>query len=641
MLHFLRQHKSSKLVWIGLAAIIGVFVLWGVGSVVNGANQINTIATIDGEPIEVLQVQRAERNLAEAYRDAYKERFTPELRKQLNLRQRALDQLIDRRVLADHAKALGLVIGDQQLRDFIVNNPSFQSSGRFNKEAYVRALRYAGFTPAAFEDDVRQDLAIQRLQAVVEDGVDVSDAEARDEIIRRDEKVSFDYVKVKASSFTESVPVTDADLQKYYDEHKQTYTDPEKVKIEVLAYSQDVFKDGAAPSDSAVADYYEQHRGDRFTQQEQVHARHVLIKVPQDASDEAKAAAADKIAALKKKISAGGDFAAIAKENSQDEGSAKDGGDLGFFARGRMVKEFEEAAFSLKPGEVSDIVETPFGFHIIKVEEVKSKKERSLDEVRDEIVKTLTNEAAGEAAKAAVDEDRSSISDSASLAAAAQKRGLKVEQPGPLARNEAIPGVGRAYPLMTALFGMSPGGVTEPINANGTWVIARLVEKLPPAPKDFAAVKEQVEAAYRLEKGTERAKEAADKLLAAAQAAGSLEKAAKAEKREVAKAEGLSPAGAFIPGIGSSQELKDVVFGLTTPGALAPRTFAIAGDAYVVALAKREPPDEEKIKSQLQATKTQLTEQRQTNVFQHYLEGLKLRAKIAVDAQKLAQMPAA
>jgi peptidyl-prolyl cis-trans isomerase D len=640
MLHFLRRHKSSKLVWIGLAAIIGVFVLWGVGSVVNGANQINTIATVDGEPIEVLQVQRSERNLVQAYRDAYKDRFTPELRKQLNLRQRALDQLIDRRVLMNHAASLGLTISDQQLRDFIVNNPSFQSGGRFDKDAYVRALRYGGLTPATFEEDIRDDLAIQRLQAVVEDSIEVSDQEARDEIISRDQKLSIQYVKVKASSFTASIPVTDAELQKYYDEHKQAYTDPEKVKIEVLAYSPDGFKAGAAPSDAAVSDYYNEHKADRFTQQEQVRARHILIKVPQDASDEAKGAAADKIAGLKKKIAAGADFAAVAKENSQDEGSAKDGGDLGFFTRGRMVKEFEDAAFSLQPGEMSEIVETPFGFHLIKVEEVKPKKEKTLDEVHDEIVKTLTNEAAQAAAKAALDEDAATITGGGGLAAAAEKRGLKLEQPAPLARNEAIPGVGRSYPLMTALFDLQPGSFTEPVNVNGTWVIARLVEKVPPALKDFAAVKEQVETQYRLEKGTERAKEAADKLLAAAQAAGSLEKAAKDDKREVSKAEGIPPASPYIPGIGNSQELKDALAG-QEPGGLVPHAFTVTGDSYVVALLSRDAPDEEKIKSQLAATKKQLIEQRQTSVFQRYLDGLKLRAKIAIDTQKLAQIPAA
>lgn len=637
MLHVLRRHKNSKVVWIGLTLIIGVFTFWGIGVSVTGET-VTTIATVDGRPIEQVELQRAERNLTEAYRNALKDQFTPEMRKNLNVRQRALDSLIDREVLLVRAEQMGLLTSDQELRDEIASNSSFQVDGRFSKEAYLRALRYAGYSPAEFEEGLRSQIAIERLNGVVADGVTVSDAAVREEILAKEQKLAIAYAKVKASDFTMQVPVDDEILHKYFEEHRDRYQEPERVRIEMIAYTPDKFAAGA-PTEEEVAAFYQDNLATRFRQPLEVRARHILIKAPQGADAATRDEARKKIEDIEKKLKAGADFEKLASEQSQDEGSAKQGGDLGFFGKGRMVKPFEEVALKLSPGETSGIVETPFGFHLIRVEEKREEREKPLDEVREEIVKSLTDEKVKAAAQAAAAEDRGAWQAGVAPAEIATARGLTLEQPEPLARTDSIPTVGRAFPLMSELFALPPGGLAGPVDANGTWVLARLVEKLPQTPKEFAAVKDQVETAYRLDQATQLAKQAASKLLADAKAAGSLASAGKQVKREVKTTDPFTRAGGYISGIGASTELKDAAFRLSESAPLPDNPYQVAGDWIVMEFAKLDSPADDDIAKQSKEVRQKMLEARRSNVFTRYLTELKRQAKISIDAQKLDSMP--
>lgn len=639
MLHFVRRHAQSKFVKVVLGIIIAVFVLWGVEAVVSGGNPLTTIATVDGRPIEQISIQRAELNLTDMYRNAYRGSFTPEVRRALNLRQRALDGLIDRLVLLNEAERLGLQIGDHELRDAIVNSPGFQAGGRFNKELYLRIVRGAGMTPADYEQSRREDLAVERLQGVVLDGVKVTDAEARDEILARETKRSLAYVKFAASDQTVAVEPTEEELKAYYEENKTRYTEPEKARVELLTYSPERFEEGVEVTEEEIAEYYEANRETRFTQPHEVRARNILIRVPRDADEETKAKARKKLEEVQAKLAAGADFAELAREYSEDPGSRENGGDLGFFPRGRMVGPFEDAAFSLKPGEISDIVESPFGLNLLKVEEIREERVKPLEEVREEIVATLRREAAAARAREAAEADQQALA-SETIDQVAEKRGLTVERPEPLGRGDAFPSLGRSLPLTTALWELQPGGYTDPVEVNGNWVIARLVEIVPSRVPELGEVRERVDAAYRLKKGGEFAKAEAEKLHAAAKAEGSLAKAAEAAGKTVLATSPFARAGGFIPGVGSSPELKNAAFALRDDAKLADSVFVVAGDAYVVELAEETVPSEEEIAKKLDETKQQLLERRRNATFERYLTELKKKARIEIDPQRLAQIPA-
>lgn len=640
MLHFLRRHSQSKLIQGIFFVIIAVFVLWGVEAVVSGGNALTTVATVDGRPIEQIEIQRAERNLAEAYRNAYKENFSPELRQALNLRQRALNGLIDRLVLLNQAEALGLEVPDQELRDVIVSSPGFQAGGRFSKDQYVRALRYSGMTPGEYEELRRQDLAVERLQNLVQDAVSVSDAEVRDDVIAREEKRTISFVKFPAAEHTATVEVADEELQKFYADNKGRYAEPEKIKVEMLAYRPEKFTEGVEIGEEEIEQYYDENRTTRFTQPQEVRARHILISVPRDADEETRQKARARLEEIKAKVDAGGDFAELAREHSEDPGSKEQGGDLGFFPRGRMVGPFEDAAFSLEPGQSSDVVESPFGLHLIRVEEVREEREKPLEEVREEIVTALRQEQGKEKAAEVADADRQALAAGKTMDEIAAERGLTVERPEPFARAAPIPGLGRSLPLTNAMWDAAPGTVTEPVDVDGVWVIARNLEIVPSSIPEFDAVKDRVEAAYRLQKAGEAAKAEAEKLLAAAKEAGSLKDAAEQAGKSIESAPPLTRASGFAPGVAGSPEVKDAVFALSAESPLPDRAFVVSGDAYAVALEETEVPSDEEVALELDEARKKLVEERRAQTFQRYLEELKKRSQIEVDPQRLESIPA-
>lgn len=638
MLHFLRRHSQSRVIQVIFFIIIAVFVLWGVEAVVSGGSPLTTIATVDGQPIEQIQIQRAELNLTQAYREAYKTAMTPEVKKALNLRQRALDGLIDRMVLVNEADRLGLVVEDQELRDSIVDSPAFQVGGRFNKEQYLRVLRSVGLTPGDYEQTRRQDLAVERLQAVIADNVTVSDAEVRDDILAREEKRTIAYVKIPGAELSAQVEVSDAELEKYYEDNKAQYAEPEKVKVELLAYPVEKFQDGIEVTDEQITEEYEANLATKYTQPHEVKARHILIRVPRDADDDTKAKARARAEEVKQKLDAGGDFAELAKEYSEDPGSKNNGGEVGWFPRGRMVGPFEDAAFSLKPGEISEVVESPFGFNVLRVDDVREERQKPLDEVRDEIVATLKKQAAGEKAREAAEADQTALSNGSTLDQIAEQRGLTVERPEPLTRGDAFPSLGRSLPLTSALWDAQPGGYTAPVDVNGTLVVGKLIETVPATTPPFAEVKDRVEAAYRLERAREVAKAEAEKLLASAKTDG-LDKAAEAASRSPEVADPFARPSAFIPNIGSSQELKDAVFALKPESKVADQVFVIGNDAYVVELRETTVPSDEEIAQKMDETRRSLEERRRNDAFARYLEELKMKARIEVDAQRLESVP--
>ncbi len=640
MLHFVRRHARSKVIWVVVALIIGVFTFWGVSAVVMGPATRAVVAMVNDHAIEAIDVQKAERNLLERYRNVYKERFTPELRKSLHLRDQALQGLIDRLVLADRARDFGLEISDKELLDVILNEPAFSRDGRFDKGLYVRILRYARQTPAEYEEGLRQDLAIQRLRDLITEGVTVSDEEARRAIIAQAERTKVSFVEFRASEFTTSFDLSEEDLRSYFEAHRDRYQRPERVRIQYVAYPPESFAEGIEVGEDEIEASYEKEKESRFTEPRQVRARHILLRVSPDASEKEKQEAREKLESWRREVvEDGADFAALAREHSEDPGSKEAGGELGWFGEGRMVKPFEEAAFALSPGEVSQVVETPFGLHLIQVEEVREARVRPLEEVREEIATELRRERARERAGAAAREDRQAAARGEDLKLLAEKRGLELREPAPQPRGGSFPGLGRSFAFTNAVWEASAGDLLEPQDVSGTWVVARVLERLPSGPLSFEEARERVETELRREKGTELARKAAEKLLASAREVGSLAQAAEEEGRELSESGEILRAGRYVPGIGGSEDLKQAIARLDEEHRLADEVFVVAGDAYVVELAERKRPSEEEIAAQLETTRKRLLERKRQQVFQSYVDGLRQQARIEVIPDRLEQVP--
>src|SRR5947209_8484447 len=490
MLRFLRKYSSSIGVKILYGLLAALFILWMGGGI--GGERRQDVAVVYAQVISHQDLEQATTALTRRYEQLLRGRA--DLLRGLNLSGQALDQLIQQALLRHEAARLGIAVANAEIDETVKRMPDLQQNGRFDRsllEANLRGER----VPGAFEDAVRQDLLRQRLQALVTDGVGVSDGEL-------EERYRFDHEKAN------------------------------------LAFVR-------------------------------------------------KAAARKKAEELLAKLKAGGDFAALAKERSEDAGSAANGGDLGLFTRGRMTPAFEEAAFALQGGGLSDVVETPFGFHVIKVEEHRPGGAKPLETVHDEIADTLKRERSLALARKHAAEDRRKIARGAPFAEALA--GRTIEETPPFAKGAEVPGVERAPGFAESAFALREGEVSDLIESpDAIYLLAPFAYSEAHAPP-LDEVRERVTADARRERGEAAARERADKLLARAREIGLDQAAAEAgvQVEETGPFERVDS----IPKIGRVADLTADAFTLAPEAPLAPKVYATGGDAIVVALRVRTPAD--------------------------------------------------
>jgi peptidyl-prolyl cis-trans isomerase D len=430
---------------------------------------------------------------------------------------------------------------------------------------------------------------------------------------------------VAAAELGGGVAVGDDELQKWVEEHQDKYRTKPRVRVRYVAYTTADFADMAKPGDPQVQAYYDEHVADRFTSEEKVRARHILVKTDAGADDAKKAEARKKAEGLLARAKGGADFAELARKQSDDPGSATKGGDLGLFSRGQMVPPFEAAAFALEPGQLSEVVESPFGFHVIKVEEKKPAGARPLAEVRDEIVKTLTDERALELARKQADADRRAVVRGKTLAEAAGQR--PVQETPPFEQGGIVPGVGFAKRFADTAFALGVGQPSDLIETDKAVYLLEPIEQLPPAVPPLAEIRGRVEADVKRARAEARAKEKAEQLLAKAREVG-LEKAA------VEAGIALDTTGPFerrtgvVPKLGGgSTELRADAFALTPEAPLAPKVYVVTGDAVVVALAERIPADAAGLGEARDEIREALRRERQQLAVEQFMTFLKERAQ--------------
>jgi peptidyl-prolyl cis-trans isomerase D len=621
MLRFLRKYSSSTGVKILYGVLAALFVVWGVGAV--GDERVEVVAEVYGRPIARREVQRTTALLQRRYEETMRDRFSPDVARALDFPQRALDQLVEDALLEHEAERLGVVVTDAELIDHITRMPELQDDGRFNRdrlEAFLRAQRDRG----EFESEIRRALVFEHLQALVVDGVGVTDGEVEERYRLDEERVTLAVVRLAAADLEKEIALSDEDLERHLAAHADRYQVPTTVRARHAAYRPADFADRVQVTDGEVAEYYELNKEERFTEPEQVRARHILVEVEAGASDERKAAARKKAEDLLAKVKAGRDFAALARTSSDDPGSAAQGGDLGLFAHGRMTPAFESAAFALAPGGVSDVVETPFGFHIIKVEEHRPGGLKPLESVRDEILRLLRDARGLDLARAQAEADRRAVVGGKSLAEAVGTRTL-VETP-PFAAGADVPGVGRVPEFSEAAFGLGEHEVSDLVETEAAVYLlspfARVEAHTPP----LAEVREQVVAAARRERAEALARERAEALLARARAVG-LDEAAREAGASVEETDRFTRRGVAIPKLGVAPELRAEVFTLTPEARLATRVYSVGGDAVVAALRTREPADMAGFAAAKDGLRDSLLQQKRAAVVGDYMNYLKQRAQ--------------
>lgn len=631
MLKNLRKYSSSRGVKILYALLAISFIGWGVG--VSRQQHLEVVAQVHGERITRRQLDDQTAMLQRRFQEMLRGAALPQ---GLQLRGQALDRLIDDALLRHEADRLGLDVSEQDVLNAIATMPELQENGRFNRDLLERVLQIQR-DRGEFEAQVRQDLVNRRLRGLVVDGVSVSDAEVEDRYRQEREQLNLDFVKVPVAGLAKTVTLSDAELAKWVADHPDRYRLPPRVRVRYAAYQPKDFAALAAPNDQAVQAYYDAHRDDRFTAPEDIRARHILIKLPPDAGETQRAEARKKAQDVLDKVHKGGDFAKLAQQVSEDPGSATKGGDLGLFSRGKMVPAFDAAAFALEPGGVSEIVESPFGLHIIKVEEKLPGGPKPLPAVRQEIVQTLTDEQGLELARKQAESDRRDVVHGKRLADVASSR---LKETAPFAATDEVPGVGRMKAFNDAAFALGPDQPSDLIEGDDVFYLLEPIERIEPQVPAVAELGNRPAEDAKRARAEALAKERGEKLLARAKEIG-LDKAAAEQQLSVETTGPFERRAGVVPKLSGAPELRTDALGLSTEQPLAPKVYTVGGDAVVVALKERIPSDPAGLGDAKETIKTTLLQQKQQEAMQAFMNHLKERAQqegvLAVHADAVSE----
>ena len=487
--------NNKKIVQVFLLLITLPFAFWGVESYVKNVGSGGELASVGGIPVSQGEFQQAMREQQERMRAALGAGFNPAMMDSPEARKAVLENLVNQRLLSLDASKMRLAVSDDRVRETIAAIPAFQENGHFSLPRYEALLKAQGMTQAVFESRLRHDLALQQVLGAVAEGVMVSRASSEQVYAVQFEERQVSEARLVATQYASGVKLADDAAQKYYDANRKQFETPALAKAEYLVLSKDAVADQLVIGDEEIRKEYDAHP-ERFRQGGERRVSHILIQADKSAGDEALKAAREKAEALLKQIKAKpADFEKLAKANSQDPGSAEKGGDLGFFARGAMVKPFEDAAFALEAeGALSPVVQSDFGFHIIKLTGVKPEKIRPFNEAKIEIAAELKRtEAARKFAEMVEGFTNTVYEQSDSLKPAAEKFKLPVKTTEWIARGGKAPAPFDNEKLMSELF--SDDAVKNRRNTSavdvgtGVLVSARIVEFRPAALRPLEEVK--------------------------------------------------------------------------------------------------------------------------------------------------------
>lgn len=383
MLQAIREKAQGWIAWAIVILISIPFALWGIQEYL-GVGGEPEVAAIDGETITERMLDQRTLNFRESLRLSLGDSYRSDLFDESTLKREVLDAMIEERVLATNAEDWNLRASDLQVRTFISSIPAFQRDGRFDPQMYEAALRNRGMSVAGFEQSVRQDLALSQLRSGVRDSAFLTDADLATRVRLVNEQRTFSYLRVPAAAQKDEVTFDEDDLRRFYEANVDRYRTPERVKLSYLLLDVGGLTESIDVSEDRLEQFFESYRS-QFVAREERALRHILIALPPDADADAIEQAEARAADLRAQIRGGAAFADLAREHSDDPGSAANGGDLGWVERGLMVPDFEAAAFALEEGEVSEPVRTEYGIHLIEVTGVRGGSDAGFSDVRDKV----------------------------------------------------------------------------------------------------------------------------------------------------------------------------------------------------------------------------------------------------------------
>lgn len=628
MLDFIRQKSTSTVVLFIFGIIILVFVFWGFNPGKRSSTQ-GAVATVNGQEISAGAYENLYKRELDRVRSQVGSALTDEIIESLNLRQRALDMLINDILIVEEARSLGIEASDKDVQELILANPVFQKDGVFNKDYYLQLLEQNRLKSAEYEAGLREGLTAQKMWSRVVEGVALTDDELWKEYETANGKYTFDYVAFDPAGFIDGSEPTEEELKKYYDKNSFRFTVPTEVK---LFYARAGFKALGTKitiPDEDIKKYYEANTYDFFREKE-VRASHILIRPVKEDEEGARV----KAEGILERLKAGESFAKLAKEHSNDPGSASKGGDLGFFGLGSMVKQFEDTAFSLKKSEVSGLVKTSFGFHIIKVVDIKEEGIKPLTEVRGDIKAILLKAQAVFVATDSIESLREAFEGGGSLAElekAAQDAGLEAVTTGLISEAGVGGKILSDEMLKSAAFGLNQDGVSAPVEtADGIYLI-KVIERVESHVAPFEEALKGVKEGYKRERSVDGARLAAEEALKRLVAKEPFEKVIKDHGLKSQTTKEVIREQALIQEIGLYIGDIEGIFDLTDVAPYYPEVISHANGFYLFRFKAFRPAERASFDKDKETIRAKYLEIKRAKAQNDWINGLREKADITVN----------
>jgi peptidyl-prolyl cis-trans isomerase D len=622
----IKKFVLSGLLLIICAAMAITLIPGGLGFDMGGNPGKGVVAKVDGADITTEEVRETAHNMLQQQGSnlgANASILMP------FFAQRAADQLVDRQALVAEAEHLGFKATPEEVRDELRHGQYAQiffPNGVFIGQAeYLDLLQQHDLTPVMFEEDVRKGILISKLQALITSGASVSDAAVRQQFDKENTKIKFEYAVLKQDDIKKGLHPTTEELKAYYESHQKSYANsiPEKRKVKYAVIDLSKIESGLQISHADLQAYYDAHR-DQYRVPEQVKVSHILIKTPLPGPDgkvdeKGVAAAQARAADLLKQIRSGANFEELAKKYSEDPGSAKEGGSLGWVPRGRTVAEFEKAAFSLAKGQISDLVKTSYGFHIIRVDDKQEAHLKTLDEVKDQIEPILKQQKAQQIAQKEAD-DLAQAAKTKGLDAAAAAEGIPVVTSDFFARKDVVPGLGPAPQFMDAVFAAAEKSPPQSVATSQGLAVFELLAVKPQSTPTFEEVRDKVEEQFKNERANVLLSQKAQELSDRAKAEHDLNKAAKELGAELKTSEFVGPDGQ-VPDLGSMTGQAAVAFSMK-PGEISGPIIS-GSNGVVLDILEVQAPSEADFAAKKDQIRDQLLQNKEQELFQLFLTNLR------------------
>lgn len=620
MLDLLRRKAQSPTLQATVIAIIIVFVFWGVGS--NQGPGKNAVATVNGEAITYQEYQTALDRTVEQYREQLGGNLPADLLESLNIKQQVLNDMLQRTLLEQGGREMGIHVSKIEVQNQIKGMAAFQNNGFFDNSRYREVLKGSRLTPTKFENSIRQDILTSKVSARLKSFQQSVPEEFEDRFLYQNMERRIQYTSFAGADFSDKVEVNQDELATYFNDNNATYKTNPQLKLKYLAF---LFADemaAATVSPDDIAAYYERHKAE-YELPEKRRARHILLKTA-ESNEEIRQQMTD----ILKRARDGEDFTALAKEVSEGP-SAKDGGYLGFVKKGDMVKPFEDALFSLKQGEISEITQTSFGYHIIYLEMIQPARTKGVQEMSGVIRARLQRQAAMDNGFARASDTYEKIILAGSLAKFTEMSKTPVQETAFFSRKQPVQELAEEPGVVQAAFNLKKGELSSLIESpEGYWVLF-VEDTMEPQVPELNTVKEEVEKDFIRDQAEKLAKEAARALLAEIQNGADLNATAREKGKQLTTSSWYSRNSNKDKNLPPDVITASFDLSISQPW---PEETVNGGDRYYVfTFLEEQKPEEGKSAKAKKEFKTRFNREKEQELLTSWLDYMTKRSEIIVN----------